>query len=216
MLPRCLLLAFVLRLAANSAVGQISTIEPVVRLGAISGENGEFGFSDRLITVYSRGDISVQLGDSVSEKMLRWKGHFSFQVVRNALRPSTRSVPLASSDQFAFCDPFNQVDLSARLDHDLRSLLPRNAEVKTVDEMGSGRIIVVYALGGTTVAYSTWIAVFQPDRNSRESLSRAMLVSRDGNYCGMRSLGPRYRAILIDEPSGSSDFSVVYVFALRP
>jgi hypothetical protein len=208
----------VISLVASAMCASSQTPIPnhVVRIGAIAGESGVFASLNRLITMYSDGTIRAQFGVESKWQAIDHTGSVSFEVKEVNLRRSQDNVPLAVAHEFDLCDPLNQIDLSTTVDKNLALLLPKGSRIKAVEDTGHGLTLVIFATNDERVRYETRLALIESGQGHTYSTVGKSTVSTVGNYCGMRSLGDEYRAILIDEPAGSSDFSAAYIYALKP
>lgn len=185
----------------------------LVKVGSIAGDSGVFAILNGLVTMYSNGSLRTQNGADA-----RWNlagpgtKYLSFSINRGKMTATDDKVPLAATHGFAMCDPLNQINLANTADEDLLRLLPKNAKIKSVDGANTPLAFVVYSTGTSTIRYDTDVALVRHTDGGKYTLLSSAIVSHEGSYCGMEEIGADYRALLIDEPSGSSDFSVVYLF----
>ena len=199
---------------AALATPQAPTSNRVVRIGGISGEIGTFALSQGMITVYSDKSISVQFGTNPKRQYLEYSESVSFEVKGESMRRSQDKIPLALPRDFEFCDPLNQVNLPG--ERKMRLALPKNARIKTIEELSDKRTLVVYSASDNHVAYEIRLVLLQSDTAQKYTIIGGDNVSKDGTYCGIQTMDGDHRVVLVDEPSGSSDFSAVYVYALKP
>ena len=198
------------------AMPQDSSVVHLRKVGGIAGEDGMFASLNRLITMHSDKNIRAEFGANSKWQLVDHSGPVSFELKGDSMERSEDNVPLAVAHDFEFCDALNQVDISSTIDKGLVSALPQSARVKAVESIGEKLTLLVYAIGDNPVRYTVRVALVQYDGAHKYSILGADTVSADGNFCGMHSLVGGYRVILMDEPSGSSDFSAAYVYILKP
>jgi hypothetical protein len=129
---------------------------------------------------------------------------------------TTDKIPLAAAHEFALCDPLNQIDISSTVDRRIISILPKNSKIKSVEVLSDRVTFAVYTEPASPTRYGVKVMMVETTtpKSAREIGSDT--VPSDGFYCGIQSLGGNLYAILLDEPSGSSDFTAAYVYSLRP
>jgi hypothetical protein len=187
----------------------------LTKVGGIAGENGVFASQDGLITVYSDQTVRVQYGSDPKWKFIDNTGNVSFGFKEGVMKRVPDTIPLAAAHEFAFCDPLNQVDVWKTMDSGVGSLLPKGSRMKATESLGESYLLVVYATNASTSRYDLRFALMKGNNTEKYRLIRSDIVSAGGSYCGIQSIGENYRVIMTDEPTGSSDFSVEYVFAVK-
>jgi hypothetical protein len=139
----------------------------------------------------------------------------SLRVRGETLQRTQTKIPLALAHDFQFCDAFDQIDISRSVDKGILSILPKDAKIKSAETLGNRLTFVVYATSNSPVAYPIRVAMFEGDATHGFAVVGTDSVSSDGNYCGVQTIGRNYRAILVNEPAGSSDSSAVYLYLLK-
>jgi len=188
----------------------------LLKIGSVAGEAGIFASLNSLITVYSEGSIRAQFGDSPKWQPVDHSGPVSFEIKDEHLRRSQDNVPLAVAHEFDFCDALNQVNISTTVDKAIVLLLPKGSKIKAAEEINERLSLIVYSSASEPVRYDIHVALFKKSSAHSYSIIGTDTISTNGSYCGMRSFGEQYRAIFVDEPAGSSDFSAAYFYELRP
>ncbi len=199
----------------SSATAQSTAPQRLVRIGGIAGEIGLLAFADGRISVYADKTIRIQFAPNPKWKILDHSGSASFEVSGESLRRTKDTLSLAVAKDFQFCDPLNQVDISSTVDKSVSLVLPANSKIKSKEDLRDDLTLVVYSAPNGKVRYDVQVALLQ-GTSEKQAIVGVGTVSSDGNYCGTESLGGSYRAILIDEPRGSSDFSAAYIYEIRP
>jgi hypothetical protein len=207
---RVLAAAFVI-IAVSRA--QTPAASQLVKVGGIAAENGGFAFLNNLITAYSDGNIRViqGAGDKWSDVQIAGKS-VSYEVKNLSMKRVSDNVPIAVAHEFQFCDSFDQV--SHPVDAAFRAVLPKDAKVKAVEDYGDGRTLAIYSAPGTD-HYLIDFSLIESTPSNRYSMISTVPVSAYGDYCGMQAITREIRAVFVDEPSGSSDYSAVYLFAVQ-
>lgn len=203
-------------IAAAFANSQAPASSNLVRVGGISAENGVFGLQDRLITAYTDQTISVEFGSDSKRQFLHHSGSASFEVKGESMQWVQNNIPLTLAHEFQFCDSLNQVDISMRVDKEILLILPKNAKIKSTEDLSDNRTLVVYAEPDSRVIYKISMALVQGKLAQKYTMIGNDTVSSYGNFCGTQALTQNLRAILVDEPAGSSDFSAIYIYAIKP
>ncbi|MGO8757853.1 MAG: hypothetical protein ACLQG3_06985 [Terracidiphilus sp.] len=206
------LAALSILLFVTCATSQKPASNGLVRLGGISAENGEFALSDELITAYSDGDVWVESGAGQRELLQYKGGPVSFEIQNGTLGRAQQNPPLTLAHEFQFCDRLDQVSLS--YEKGIVAVLPEGAKVKSTEDLIDGRTFVVYTVPGRE-HYAIMVALLRADRAQIYALLESDEVTTFGDYCGKQAMAQGIRAILVDEPAGSSDSSTVYFFALK-
>jgi hypothetical protein len=188
----------------------------LTRIGGIAGENGTFGSVNRLVAMYSDVNIRVQVGNSEKWQLVDHTDSVSYEVTSNDMRRSQDNVPVAVAHDYQFCDPLNQVDISATVDKELSRALPKGAKVKAVENLGRGVFLVAFAASEQPVRYEIRLALLRNSTGGKFKRLDMDTVSVDGSYCGMQTLVEGYRAIFVNEPAGSSDSSAAYFYHVTP
>jgi hypothetical protein len=85
--------------------------------------------------------------------------------------------------------------------------------VKIVQEF-HGLALVVYSTSASAVAYDIRVALLQLTNSGNYLLIKADTATEAGTVCGMQAADDDHYVVLTDEPSGSSDFLGVYVYAV--
>src|ERR1019366_8025286 len=158
----------------------------LTRIGGIAGENGEFGAVNRLVTMYSEGSIRAQVGKNQRWQTIDHTDSASFEVKGDGLRRAQDVVPAAVAHDYQFCDLLNQVDISATIDKELRSVLPKGAKVKAAENLGNGAFLVAFAASDTPVRYDLRLVLLLSNAGGKFKLFDTDTVSVDGSYCGMQ------------------------------
>lgn len=183
------------------------------RILGLSAESGAIALSGRTLSAFSAGDIWIQ-----DPANLRWKlasaesGVWTVSVTRSGWRVLGRALPLSFAHGFAFCDRLNQVDV--RSTSAAASAVPPGARVKAVTHLASGMDLVVYSESGEPVRYDIRVGLVQEAAPGRFSLLQDDLSTRSGSFCGVESGGGGVFFVFADEPTGSSDYSAVYAYAV--
>lgn len=192
---------------------QIPQAGQLIKIGGIAAENGEFAFRNNVVTAYSDGDIGVIYGTGDKRSDIEAAGKsVSYEVSDQSLKRVPYDAPIALAHEFQFCDSFDQV--SRPVDAAFRAVLPKDAKVKAVENYGDGRTLAIYSVPGAD-HYRIDFSLIEGTSGNRYSVIGSVPVSEYGDYCGMQAMTREIRAVLVDEPAGGSDFSVVYLFAVR-
>jgi len=193
---------------------QTPKAKQLTAIGGISAENGEFAFIGNRVTAYSDKDIFIWQGtNSGRELVTAGGGAIPFEIRETGLVNVTGNVSSALAHEFQLCDSFDQI--SRWIDDDIRAALPAGLKVKAREELIDGRVLVAYSKPGAD-HYLLMLSLFESAANNRYALVGAETASEYGDYCGMQALTKGIRAVLVDAPGGSSDFSAVYFFAIQP
>jgi hypothetical protein len=207
--------ALIATLASLFATAQAPTPTRLLRIGGIAGESGIFASSDDQVTMYSNGDIYTWSGAGSKRQLIVVSGSISLMVKGETLQRSQTKIPLALAHDFQLCDAFDQIDISRSIDKGISSILPKYAKIKSAETLGNGLTFVVYATADSTATYPIRAAMIEGDAIHGYAIVGIDSVSSDGNYCGVQTIGRNYRAILVNEPAGSSDASAVYLYLLK-
>lgn len=206
------IIAFLAITGTTSA--QTPKAKALTTIGGISAENGEFALVGNRVTAYSDKDIFLWQGANGKPGLVTaGGGSLTFEVRESGLVNVTGNVSSASAHEFELCDSFDQI--SRPVDDDIRTALPAGAKVKAREEMIDGRVLVAYSKPGID-HYLLMLSLFESAPNNHHKLVGTETASDYGEYCGMQVLTATTWAMLVDEPSGSSDFSAVYFFAIQP
>jgi hypothetical protein len=204
---------------AAFASSQKPASNSLVRVGGISAENGEFAMQDALITAYTDQTIGVEFGPNPKRQFLGHSGSASFEVKGESMQRVQNHIPVTLAHEFQLCDSFNQIDRS-NVDTTIVSALPKNAKVKSTEDLIDGRILVVYTVpdnsNDSLIGYKIMVSLLKADPAQGYSVVGSDTVTSYGFYCGIQALTKNLRTILVNEPAGSSDFSAVYIYALKP
>lgn len=204
-------LAALLVALAASARSQVPT--DLVKLGGISAEHGEFAFRNNLVTAYSDRDIFAEIGSNNKRDLLTSEGgSVSFELKNDTMRAVTGTARAAVAHEFQFCDPSDQVSIPVA--DSIKAILPKDAKVKSSEELLDGRTLVAFSVPGNGF-YKIFLSLLKGASGNRHVLVGNFEVSEYGFYCGEQVLTTDARAILVDEPAGSSDYSAVYFFAIK-
>jgi hypothetical protein len=178
----------------------------------LAAENGTVAIQKDVISIFSQGNIRLEgpSGWTVQRQnagviSLRISG-LSWERENNGLNPSMAHGPL-------LCDPLNQINIASTLGP-LPLALPDGARVKSVLEFPNFSI-VVYAISASTVRYDVRIALLQHIGVDHYVLVKAETPSENGTFCGIQNLGQNHFLLFADEPSGSSDFLALYLYAVK-
>ena len=197
-----------------ASVAQAPVGNQVVRIGGVAAEDSEFAFSDNTVTAYSDGNIRNIQGDGDRWKIDAITGKsISYTVKTQSMKVVSGTTPLLHAHEFQFCDQFDQV--SRPVDAALRAVLPKDAKVKEEEDYGDGRTLVVYTVPGED-HYWIELSVIDSTKGGGYSLVGKAPATEDGFYCGVQAMTREIRAVLVDEPAGSSNYSAVYFFVIRP
>jgi len=179
----------------------------------IAAENGEFAFLNDLITAYSGGNIRFVQGAGEKWNYVQIAGKSaSFEVKNLSMRSVSDNVPIGIAHEFSFCDSFDQV--SRPVDSAFRAVLPKGAKVKAEEDYGDGQTLVIYTVP-VADHYLIDFTLIESTAGKGYSVVGTVPVSEYGDYCGMQAVTREIRAVMVDEPAGSSDYSAVYLFAVR-
>ncbi|MGB0065655.1 MAG: hypothetical protein WBP85_14530 [Terracidiphilus sp.] len=204
---------FVVLLAAWTLGAQTPKPNELVRIGSISAENGDFSILDNLITAYSDRDISVEYGTGDKRDFLTTEGGaVSFRVKGEIMQSAAENAPEGAAESFAFCDADDQVSIP--VEGAIRAMLPKGAKVKETEDLDDGRLLIAYSTPGIE-HYKLFLALLKGKPGTRYRVVGSGFVSEYGFYCGQLAITKNIRAVLVNEPSGSSDSSSVYLFAIK-
>lgn len=199
---------------AGTTPAQTPKAKALTAIGGISAENGEFSFIGNRVTAFSDRDISVWRGTHGKwELVTAGGGAIPFEIRETGLANVTGNVSSALAHEFQLCDSFDQISIS--VDDEIRAILPADAKVKAIEELVDGRILVAFSKPEAK-HHLLMLSLFESDPNNHYKLVGTETASVHGDYCGMQVLTRRIWAMLVDEPSGSSDFSAIYFFAIQP
>lgn len=198
-------------IAALSA--QTREARELIKIGGIAAENGEFAFLKNLITAYSGGNIRFIQGEGEKWNYAQIAGKSaSFEVKNLSMRMVSYSVPIGMAHEFQFCDSFDQVSRPA--DAAFRAVLPKGAKLKAEEDYADGRTLVIYSVPGED-HYRLDLSLIESTAGKRYSVLGTVSVTKYGDYCGMQAITREIRAVMVDEPAGSSNYSAVYLVAIR-
>lgn len=144
----------------------------------------------------------------------------SLRIRGSEWRRVEKNLDLSAAYVPTLCDPLNQIDIGSTLGR-LPSALPKGAKVKAVQESNAlnGLAVAVYStagqLGVYPVVYDVRVALLQSTRSGDYVLNSTDLASEYGMFCGVvQGADTDHYYVLIDEPSGSSDFLALYAYAI--
>ena len=213
--PFTLLVAALVATVATivASIAQTPKASRLVKIGGIAAENGEFAFLNDLITAYSGGNIRFVQGAGEKWNYVQIAGKSaSFEVKNLSMRSVSDNVPIGIAHEFSFCDSFDQV--SRPVDSAFRAVLPKGAKVKAEEDYGDGQTLVIYTVP-VADHYLIDFTLIESTAGKGYSVVGTVPVSEYGDYCGMQAVTREIRAVMVDEPAGSSDYSAVYLFAVR-
>lgn len=203
-----------LLVAVSSALAAQATQTRLQKLVGIAAEDGIVALDGNKLSVFSRANIQIQDPTSLQWKLAEKKsGAVSVGVDGTRWQELPSPLPISTAYGFAFCDPLNQVDVRAS-DNRIRSVLPAGAKVKSLVRVSDDLSLVVYSTSTNTVRYDVRVGVVQNRVSSGYSLINDDLATDAGNFCGVQQGNGDVFLVFADEPSGSSDFSAVYIYAL--
>jgi hypothetical protein len=204
--------------AAGLSRAQVPAPNSLVRVGDISAENGVFAMQDGLITAYTDQTISVESGPNSKRQFLDHHGSASFEVKGESMRRVQNNIPLSFAHEFQLCDSVNQI--SRVVDKEILLVLAKDAKIKSTEDLSDDRILVVYTVPDNSDeaydGYKIMVSLLKANPTQKYSIVGSDTVTKYGSLCGTQALTQNLRAILVDEPAGSSDSSVVYVYAIKP
>lgn len=209
-IAQCLLLILALY---SSPAPQI--VRPQLKkIVGLAAEDGVVAIRGNTLSVFSTGNIRVQDQTNQQWKMADKKADaVSVRVSDTRWRQLPNPLPISTAFGFAFCDPLNQVDIQAT-DSIVQSVLPPGAKVKSLVHVSDGLTVVVYAASNNTVRYDIRVALLKNEKTGGYSLLEDDLATDAGNFCGVHRGDGKVFFVFADEPSGSSDFSAVYVYGI--
>jgi hypothetical protein len=185
----------------------------LVKLGGIAAENGEFAILDELVTAYSAKNVRAGVGErSILKLVENDRGAVSYEIKKTGMRGVKNAVPLAMAHEFQLCDSLDQVSLP--IEDGIRTLLPKGAKIKSTETLLDGRILLAYSQPGDE-HYKLALSLVEDIASNGYAVVGNGTISDYGDYCGMQRMTTDVRAFLVDEPSGSSDFSAAYFFAVK-
>ena len=150
--------------AAILGKSQTTTPTRLIYVGGVAGETGTFGFMNRLVTIYSDGNVRAQFGGTPNWQLIDHANSASFQLQGQEMRTTTESVPMSAAHEFPFCDALNQVNISSTVNEKLLLALPRQSRIKTAENLGNeAAFLVVYAASDAPIRYETRISLLRRD-----------------------------------------------------
>ena len=183
------------------------------RVVGLAGENGIVAFRGDTISIFSDKNIHLQNVNGDGWKMQeKISGAVSLQIKTLQWKRVEQNLDVSAAYGPALCDPLNQVDIASTLGR-LPLALPKGAKVKAIRKFG-GLAIAVYSISGSTVTYDVRLALLQLTTSGDYLLIKSDIATEAGTYCGMQETDSHHIFLLADEPSGSSDFLAVYVYAV--
>jgi hypothetical protein len=203
-----------LLVAVSSALAAQATQTRLQKLVGIAAEDGIVALDGNKLSVFSTANIRIQDPTSLQWKLAEKKsGAVSVGVDGTRWQELPSPLPISTAYSFAFCDPLNQVDVRAS-NNRIRSVLPAGAKVKSLVRVSDDLSLVVYSTSTNTVRYDVRVGVVQNRASNGYSLINDDLATDAGNFCGVQQANGDVFLVFADEPSGSSDFSAVYIYAL--
>jgi hypothetical protein len=137
---------------------------------------------------------------------------YSYILENGRWRSSQDSAPDASLfRRLSLCDQANQIDLRGT-DKDIDRVLPLRARLKVDLEIEDNVHLLIYSRTSPGLFYATYIALVSTKGRVATVVTKH-LVSDHGMFCGLE-FNSGMAAVLMDEPSASSDFLAVYTFTL--
>lgn len=185
------------------------------RLFGIASEDGIIAIEGNTVSVFSSENVRLQ-----NEKSLNWQlantknGAISIQATSKGWRETGVPLPISSAHGFALCDRLNQVDLSS-LVRNLRLALPKGAKVKSFIRIDENVNLIIYSVSANQVRYDVRVGLVEHEASGAYSLTANDLATDAGNFCGIQQGEGDLFFVFADEPSGSSDFSSVYAYAVN-
>ena len=184
------------------------------RLVGIAAEDGIVALDGNKLSVFSTGNIRVQDATSLQWKLADKKSDaMSIKVEGAHWQEVTPHLSVSAAYGFALCDPLNQVDLRST-NEKIRSVLPAGAKVKSVVRVSDDLSLVVYSVSGNTVSYDIRVGIVANKVPGGYALVSNETATDAGNYCGVQQGNRGVFFLFANEPSGSSDFSSVYVYSI--
>lgn len=200
--------------ALTSVLAAQQTQTRLQRLVGIAAEDGIVALDGNRLSVFSTGNIRVQDATSLHWKLADKKsGAMSIRVEGTHWQELMTPLSVSTAYGFAFCDPLNQVDLRST-NEKVRSVLPAGAKVKSLVRVNDDLNLVVYSLSGNTVHYDVRVGIVANKASGGYSLINDEIATDSGNFCGVQQGNGGVFFLFADEPSGSSDFSSVYVYSI--
>lgn len=210
------LLAFTLMSALFTAMAgrsQAPKSNDLMKLGGIAAENGEIAILNTLVTAYSSRNIRASAGKLVTFNIVGNDGRpVSYEIKTTGMQRVKDTVPAAVAHEFQLCDSLDQISMP--IENGIRALLPKGAKIKSTEKLLDGRILLAYS-EPSDEHYRLVLSLVDGTADIGHTTVGEEIISGYGDYCGMQSITKDIRAVLVNEPSGSSDFSAAYFFALR-
>jgi hypothetical protein len=179
----------------------------------LAGENGIAALQGDTISMFSEGNIWLEDPNGNGGRLeVKNSGAVSLRIRGTEWKRAESNLDISAAYGPAFCDPLNQVDIASTLGK-LPLALPKGARVKLA-QASHGLTLVVYSISASTVRYDIRIALLQPTNSGNYLLIKADTVTEAGSVCGLQAVGGDRYVVLTDEPSGSSDFLALYVYAV--
>jgi hypothetical protein len=186
----------------------------IQKIVGIAAEDGIVALDGDKLSVYSNANIRIQDSTSLQWKLEEKKsGAVSVKVDGTRWKELLNPLPISTAYGFALCDPLNQIDVRTT-DNRVRSALPAGAKIKSLVHARDSLSLVVYSMSNNTVRYDVRIGVMQNEATGGYSLINDDLATDAGIFCGVQQGNGDLFFVFADEPSGSSDFSAVYVYAV--
>jgi len=173
------------------------------------------------ITMFSNKSISLENPTSGKRD---WPRKISDAVSMRIKGPEwervKKNLPLSAAYSPTLCDPFNQLDIT--ISDKLRAVLPQGAKIKLVRDESQGLKNLAFAVystmngvGPAPPHYDVRVALLKSASTGDYALLGTDLASDYGMFCGIvQGADADHWYILMDEPSGSSDYLAVYVYAI--
>jgi hypothetical protein len=184
------------------------------KLVGVAGENGVVALNGNKLSLFSPANIRIQDPTSPQWRLADTKsGAVSIRAHGAHWQELPTPLPVSAAYSFAFCDPLNQVNLRST-DVGVRSVLPASARVKSIIRVSDDLNFVIYSASANTVTYDVRVGLVENKKTGGYSLLDDQTATDAGTFCGVQRGNEGIFFVFGDEPSGSSDFSAVYVYTI--
>jgi hypothetical protein len=204
-------------LLVAAACACLDAQDPEIRLQkllGISAENGIVAVDHSTLSVFASGNLRIQEPATREWTFLSQKpATITIKVDGTRWQELPNPLPGAAAESFALCDPLNQIDQSSSAPQ-LRSVLRSGAKIKSVVFIDPELTVVVYSTSRDRVTYDVRVALVRGGLKRGYSLVDDDVATEVGTFCGVQQSTPGVLYVFADEVAGSSDSSVVYVYAL--
>lgn len=179
----------------------------------LTGENGIVALQDGTVSMFSDKNIGIVSANDRKIKFVdNTTGVVSLGFNDSHWEQAKTHLNLAAASEPGMCDRLNQINL-ASVNKAISTALPKGARIKAVKKWDKF-VYVIYSISNIPIKYDIQIALMKLTKEGRFTVINSDTVTKFGAFCGVRDAGSNNLFLLVDQPTGSSDYLAVYVYAI--